>query len=87
MNNELEQRLARLENTIGQLQVQMRGQETLLRRNHELLVEFMDVMTKPEAEGETLEALLTQLIGRLNRLGDLSEKSLAAIDQLSDRLP
>jgi hypothetical protein len=85
MDNELDQRLARMEKALAELREEMERQATQLQRNHGLIVEFIDIVSSTEEPEETpLAPLLERLTGRLEHFISVSEKSAASIDKVAE---
>jgi GTP1/Obg family GTP-binding protein len=88
MNHDFDQRLTRIEMGLDELRSDMAQHATQLRRNHSLLVEFIEIVSKAEepTDGLQLERLLEQFVLRMDQLTDSSEKNTAVIDTIAKRL-
>lgn len=87
MDIDLDRRLARIEKGIDGLREDIERQTNQLSDNRGLIVELMDILTKPEEpDGEPLGALLQRLIGHMDRVAGLSGETLAAVKTIADRL-
>ena len=86
-DNSIDQRLARIEDAIEALRQEMQQQAMQLRRNHGLIVEFIDIVSKAEeTEGASEAPLLEALTARIEHLTSVCDKSAATAERISQFL-
>ncbi len=84
MDNELDDRLRRLETLLAGQREVLDGQAARLEETYGLLVSLVSVLTKPEPEGPALADLLTELIALMHRNNALVGQMLDTVQRLDD---
>ncbi len=84
MDNELDDRLRRLETLLAGQREVLDSQAARLEETYGLLVSLVSVVMKPEPEGPALADLLTELIALMRRNNALVGQTLDTVQRLDD---